>query len=329
MDVQTSNDMDTLIDLNAGIEEERTWSDAPSMRSEASVLRMGETTPEMRRKSTWVGFGLGLLVGLIPAAVAVVTTMKMWPENIFFGALTLGVCSAVGILINQSLLGQEKRDGYLKVDWEALEYWTRGGIVTISMGDIFGAGPEKGFLKEILRVCVVADNKRGFEFKKPGFDGYVAESGAARKIGGSIETGNALVRKTIIYHMQDRRKKGLRVSELPEYRFKSVQAHREFLIAGDVVEDAKFDCDGKTLVYEKKSERWEIPVRSVRKTSVHEARSQYGRTAYRVTLELDPSSGYEELKMDILRMSNAEEIDRYCRCLPTVFPRKELDGYWS
>jgi hypothetical protein len=129
--------------------------------------------------------------------------------------------------------------------------------------------------------------------------------------------------------MQDRSKKGLRMSELPEYRFTSVQTHREFLIAGDVVEDARFECNGKTLVYEKKGERWEIPVTSVRKTTIHEARSKHGRTAYKVFLKLDPSCGHEELKIDILRMGHSEEIDRYCRCLPTVFPKKELDGYWS
>lgn len=321
--------MEALIDLNAETGEDSEWSDFSDRQSEASVLRMGEVTSGMRRRATWVGFGFGLLVGFIPAGFVFVLTRNMFPDNIFIAALVTGICGAIGIMITQGLLQRRKNEGNLKVDWEALEYWTPRGIERISMGDIFGAGPDRAMFGEITRICVTADNKRGFEFRKPSFEGFVAEKGPARKIGGTIEKGNSLARKAIIHHIRDRRKKGLRVSELPPYRFESVQTHREYLVAGDVVEDARFECDGKTLVYEKKDERWEIPVTAVRKTKVQEARSQYGRTMYKVTLELDPSCGHEELKMDIIRMPHAEEIDRYCRCLPTVFPKKELDGYWS
>ena len=99
------------------------------------------------------------------------------------------------------MLKTESRQGYLKVDNETVEYWTRSGPVRIPLGIIFGAGPDKGTFREILRICVITDHKSGFGFKLPSFEGYRAESGPARRIVGTTETGNIVARKTIIYHI--------------------------------------------------------------------------------------------------------------------------------
>ncbi len=323
------DDMEALIDISNGTDDDG-WDRSFGFDSTGtSVLKRGEPTIADRRKTAFIGLGLGMLVGLVPAGVAFAVMFDAYPSGLWIAAIVPGVAAVIGSLIGIAILNAEVRDGFLKVDREVIEYWTRSGTVSIPLSRIFGAGPDRGFMGEILRVCVLADNARGFEFKTPSFSGYEAVSGPARKIGGSVETGNMLARKTIIHHVKERRKAGLPVAELPEYRFKSVQTHREFLVAGGTVVDATFECDGKNLVYENKEGRVRVPVTAVRETKIMEARSKYGRTAYKVTMKLDLSCGFEELKMDILRMPHAEEIDRYCRCLPTLFPPADLEGYWS
>ena len=92
--------------------------------------------------------------------------------------------------------------------------------------------------------------------------------------------------------------------------------------------DAVFECDGNILVYTKGTDRYEIPVTAIRKCEIKKVQSQYGVTQWEVNLFVDPAYG-DTLKMDIRSMPYAQEIDEYCRALPTIFPPQKMDGYWS
>jgi hypothetical protein len=316
-------DNEELIDLDAPDNKPVMVVSSDPDSGETSVLEHLPPTSSERMKTALFGFFAGLVIALIPSIAVVIFLLNENAENIFPRVALIPAAGAVlGAAVWSLLFDYSCRKGLLRVDRNILQYSTWTGVNTVPLGTVFGAGSEGSVLGEVLRVCAVSDDNRGFVSMTPRFSRYGAISGPARRLGGNVEEGNEFVRKVIIYHIDERRKQGLPVAELPPFHFKSVQAHKKYLITGESLTDATFECDGKILVYENKDGRREIPVTAVRKTTVIEHRSQHGRTAYRVKLTLDPGTGHEELLMDILRMSYPEEIDRYCRCLPTLFPRE-------
>ncbi|GAF97968.1 unnamed protein product [marine sediment metagenome] len=132
-----------------------------------------------------------------------------------------------------------------------------------------------------------------------------------------------------MHHYNSRKNAGLPFANLPEFRFSAIASHKKKLLWGETIVDGNFSCDGETVHYVTPKQNYEFPVTAVRDVQIKELRSKHGRTKYEVILTLDPSYGPAELKINILQMSNNEEVDRYCRALPSVFTESKLDGYWS
>ncbi len=312
-------------------------SDRGAGSGEPSILKPGEITPEDRRHAALIGFIPGFLISLVVAGITLLVVLIQldekigeWTEPIIWGgAILLGVGSLIGMLVRLSNLNLERSEGFLRVDNETVEYWTSRGIVTVPLSEVFGAGPEKGTFSEYLRICFLSGDERGFAFLKRNFKRYEAVSGPGAKLGYYDADGNTIARETIAHHVNMRRDAGLPVAELPPYRYEAIQAHKQKLLYGETVVDAIFECDGVTVNYQHKDNHHKFPVKAVEKIKRTEARSQYGRTAYYLTLTLDPSYGEEKLKIDLMHMPKPEEIDKYCHCLPTVLPVKETSGYWE
>jgi hypothetical protein len=226
-------------------------------------------------------------------------------------------------MITRSLLETEAREGFLRVDETTLEYWTRQGEVAIPTGDIFGAAPEGIGRKERLRICYLAALPCGFGCATPDFKHYEPVAGPAIALDPVEGNGNYLARETILLHLGRRRKAGLPVADMPPYRFTSAKSHRAHIFFGETVLDAFFKCDGRTIICMTGAETHRIPVTAVRDVAVDLVQSKYGPTKYNITLILDPSCGRDTIKLDLLGMSNPAEVDKYCRCLPTLLPADE------
>jgi len=235
---------------------------------------------------------------------------------------------AVGWSVPLWRLNVEKKNGFLKIDDDNVEYWTGKGPVRLDMSAIFGTGPMTGFLNRFTRFYYLSGDPRGFAYSDKSFKFYAPVSGPAYKTVPDDSDGDDLVREAMILHIKRRQGRELKTAELPRYAFDAVQTHKQMLIVGDVIVDAVFECDGKTIRYVKKEEEIKIPVRSVTDVKVVERRSKYGRTAYFVDLIVEPSVGLDKIRIDILGMPKPEEIDKYCRALPTLFP-ESTSGYWD
>jgi len=333
-----------LIDLNAGLEEDtadvRTRPVSPVLdrpsgerptSGEPSLLRHREPTHNDRKNASAVGFlkgfGVGTLIG-IPFALLILFSDAVIGWWYIVAWLVAG--GIIGSRVEQSSLARESQDGFLRVDDSILDCRTRGPVVSVPLNRVFGAGPVKGlFGTELLRIYFLSNSNRGFDFKDRNLTRYEPYSGPAMVFNTLESSGNEIARQTIIRHINNRRKSGEPVAQLPPYNFQSVYAHKQNILFGDTIVEASFSCDGKMLRYTKGADTHEIPVHSVRDVQIKKVESKYGPTEWKVTLTMDPSTGQNDLMIDILRMSNPAEIDAYCRCLPALFPEPTKDGYWS
>jgi len=329
--------MNDLININAGQFYEPEPEPKQGMESgETSVFRYREVTHEFKgevatRGATWGFFtaiGVGLLV-FLPVYFAGVLEGN-FPINVFrisvAGWIFTGIM--IGMAVTLKNLELESNEGYLKISDNYVEYWTGRGAVKLLTSEIFGTGPVKLTFRRKTRFYFLSNVERGYGFKDKSFKHYVPASGPAKKVGIPDMDGDDMVRGAMIEHIKQRLRQKLRVAELPAYQFTAVQTHRKNLLYGDTVVDAIFECDGKTIFYKNKDEEYKIPVRSVKDVKVREMRSKHGRTAYYVDLYVEPSISLDKIIINILRMPKPEEIDKYCRTFPTLFPLAE-DGYWN
>ncbi len=333
-----------LIDLNTGFEEDTAEVRARPVRplldqtsgerptsGEPSLLRHREPTENDRKNASVIGFLKGLgISGLISMPFALLMLFSDASTGWWYIVAWLAAGGIIGSRVEQSRLERESKDGFLRVDDSILDCRTRGAMISVPLNRVFGAGPVKGlFGTEFLRIYSLSKSNRGFDFSDRNLSRYEPYSGPAMVFNTFESSGNEIARQTIIRHINNRRKSGEPVAQLPPYNFQSVYAHKQNILFGDTIVEASFLCDGKTLRYTKGSETHEIPVHSVRDVQIKKVESKYGPTEWKVTLRMDPSIGQEDLMIDILRMSNPAEIDAYCRCLPALFPEPTKDGYWS
>jgi len=317
--------MEELINVNVG-------------SIDSSIMKRREITDADRTGAALRGFftGLGIMIG-IALVVAIIlgikgTILEVIESDAIKWAfpLLLGSGAALGVVINTARLRKKEREGYLKIDNEVVEYWTAKGIVKIPLENIFGAGKIKsGWGYDLLRIYYTDWSPRGFRYSDYGFRNYEAVAGPVMKVAYGSNNGHDIARNGIIHHYNLRKSKGLRVAELPDYRFQSVQVKKEHLIYGETVEVASFSCDGKTLVYTTQTDKYEILVKYVKDIRVKKLQSKYGVMEWKVTVFLKLASGFEEIVINIRDLPHAQEIDNYLRCLPTLFPFEEPDGYWS
>jgi hypothetical protein len=311
--------MDELIDL-----------DAPFATGPASLLRRQPASFEEKRNAIlWGGF-VGLLISLIPASI-LWTIFSLSSENDTFGsgpglgtAYTVAEIAIVaGTLIGAWFmfrrLANECRNGFLKVGIDRIQYWNRKGVVTHDLGLLFGAGPvgEPGGRR--FRLCNLSGGIGGYDTAQWNFKRYEVVEGPMTGMVTEDSDGDVLARQVIQYYINKRRDAGMPVAGLPAYAFKSVMEHRRYLVLGPMVVDHTFSCDGKILSWAEGEEILTMSVAAVREVVINYVSGKYGPTKWVINLLPDPSSGNETLKLDILNMSNADQIQRYCLCLPTLF----------
>ena len=314
-----------LINLNPSDPEK---TDIPP--NEVTVLKRMEIDDRDMRRAIGLGSLIGLTLGLaffLPILLFLTFEIDV-PIEIAL-PLCLGAGITAGIMIYLNKMKADVSAGYLRVDDDMIEFTKGRKVYSIPMHGVFGAGPVKNWLGHMdLRIYEISSNKRGFQYTARNFGRYNVVSGPGHKFAYSEIDGNAKAREVIMLHYNRRIHNGQPVAEMPPYNFDGVQTHREFLIAGETIVDAVFECDGKTLKYTKGTDNYEFPVTSIRSCDIQKVQSQYGVSRWDVYLYVDPAHG-DKLKIDIRTMPNAQEIDEYCRALPTLFPPQKIDGYWN
>jgi len=323
--------MDNLIDINNDQN-----SDSFAVSGDTSVFRFRELAQDVVLKicmrgmvvASLIAVALGPMIFIIIYFLAVDPGAVSSNAFVFMIVVWLLFAETIGWSVPLWRLNIEKKNGFLKIDDDNVEYWTGKGPVRLDVSAIFGAGPVKGFFNRFTRFYYLSGDPRGFAYSDKSFKYYVPVSGPAYKTVMPEADGDDLVREAMILHIKRRQDRELRTAELPRYAFDAVQTHKQMLLVGDVIVDAIFECDGKTIRYVKKEEEIKIPVRSVTDVKVVERRSEYGRTAYFMDLTVEQSVSLDKIRIDILGMPKPEEIDKYCRALPSLFP-ESASGYWD
>jgi hypothetical protein len=243
-----------------------------------------------------------------------------WMKNLLpllVSVLIVGL--VIGALLVLRKLAIECRKGFLRVDTDQFQYWNRKNNVSGAMEKLFGAGPEgKGEGRE-FRLCYVSDGPGGYDTDDWNFGRYEVVEGPLTGMDAEESDGNTQARQVFLYYINKRRDAGMPVAELPPYAFESVKGHRDFLVIGPLVVDYTFKCDGKTITWTQGDRIFTVPVIAVREVTVDYRSGRGGPTRWIITLVSDPSYGNEVLYFDIRNMSYAEEVERYCRCLPALF----------
>jgi len=358
--------MDKLIDLNKGEEKDRAYDyqseygagydDDPgrdhepesytdSWDDKPSVLDRPDPKPNEITRAGFGGLFWGFLISLAPGFVTfivfVITTEFESDDSLrnFISVLALILASgmSIGYIIGVANLNREAREGFVRIDMNNLEFWLRGKTYKIPLQYVFGAAPEKTTFRWATRVCYLSKADRGFSMLVPCFKDYIAIEGPALKLGSSNELhprewpddGNLLFRQTVRKHLARRISRDLPVSKCPEFKFNAVQKEIKLFGKGSDEPASYFRCDGETIEYKTKDQLYKIPVKYIKRVKMTKVQSRYGLTAYYVNVYLDQMSGYEKVKVDILKLKKREEVDRYLHTLPTLFHDLEKDSYWG
>ncbi len=319
----------------------------------ASILKQGEPVASERNRALLVGGRTGLLIGILAAVVVASLLLQLdYPAHMRRWAFPILIVAGTGVgsLVASVLYLMECKSGFLRVDDERIVYRRLRGTIKIPLEKVFGAAPEKRGDREFLRICFLKSNKRGFAGLKRNFKAYEAVSGPITRVDQDGKDGNQLAREAIMLHIKNRLNAELPVAELPEYRFISTIRRRERFPTLNMNVDASFMCDGRTLGYTIDIEyettgafdtalntpvptefsepgKYEIPVTMVRHVDIIRGPGS-GAMTYQAWLTLDPASGHDKINLDLGHFTKGNEIERYCLCLPTLFPPYEDTEFW-
>jgi hypothetical protein len=229
-----------------------------------------------------------------------------------------------GGIVRRRKFETESVKGYLRIDASKIEYWIPRGTKTIDMSRIFGAGAEDLYPDTGLRLCILDSSNCGYTTMIRSFKNYVIVEGPLAGTDSGISDGDKLASDVIRYYVKQRRESGMHVAEIPPYKFDSKIQHHEHLIFGEHVLDASFGCDGETVSIFTKGVTHNFPVHAVRNVKINKTTYKGSPTKWDITLAYDTSYGNESIFLDILNMSNNEEIENYVVCLPNLFSKDDL-----
>ncbi|MFH1676128.1 MAG: hypothetical protein ABIC40_03800 [bacterium] len=282
-----------------------------------------------------------LIAGLVAAFLTGLSLSLLGPqvffnESDFYPSI---ITSTAGILIIVTFLvwaiivliiRYECKNGFLKIGGNAVVLRNKGKIIAIPLKDILGAESGVEFLSRWLKIYYRAYTPSGFTYVSGNFDRYKEENGYIDKGYVDPPDGNSLIIDALKERIDILKKSGVPTASPPPFNFMAVKSHLRYQLFGDSIKDGEFICDGKTATYLKGIAKIEFPVDKIRKTSIVKQQSQYGVTAWNATLKFDPSYGRDDLKIDILGMSNAQQVENYLKMLPAVFRTGETEsGYWN
>jgi uncharacterized membrane protein YeaQ/YmgE (transglycosylase-associated protein family) len=315
---------------------------------------MGEPAPSVRFRYVASGLGKGLLLGILFGVIAtwIVNALNMSIElrRAVFVEVPL-VSMIIGAVIGLILYQLECRFGFLRIDDEQAIWRTSAGFLRIPLEKVFGAGPETAKSGKCLRICALADNRRGFRFYFKNFENYLPVSGPITWINRDGRDGNDLAREAFILHIRERLKSSKPVADLPAYGSESSMDYRMFTMGQDFRISGRFSCDGSTLHFRKDTEYrisgafdsalntevpeqyredldLEIPVRTVQDFYVLKGPGNTLGSAYIARLKFDPSSGHKDIQFDLGYCKDAKEIEMYLQCLPFLFPSYSDTEFW-
>jgi hypothetical protein len=297
----------------------------------ASIMRHRALSDEDLNTAAISGLLIGLIIGVIFCIAIFFFSFGAIAEDrwsvgkfMWFAIFIMAICLFVGAIKGRAGLVLEFREGFVKVNEENFQYWSKTGEEIIRLEKIFGAAPETDGSKEHIRICCLVNHPEfpsGFTYLIPDFKRYEPISGPAMEFASSNDNGNAIARKIILYHINKRKEHMWPVAEVPPYRFESVRSHHKNVLWGENVIDESFSCDGKLISISKGNEIINIPVTAIKSVLAEKESSQNSSEKYDLTLILDSSCGCPMIKLNLLNMSFAEEVERYCRCMATVFPQ--------
>ncbi len=326
-----------------------------AISGQPSILKQGHAVQSERNYALLTGFRTGLIAGVLLAIiVAAVMNSEGYSDvarqQAFLWIIVAGV--VIGPVIRLMLYYNECRQGFLRIDDDNITWWTLTGLVQVPMEKVFGAGPERFKDTEVLRVCRLDGSRRGFESMVRNFSAYDPVSGPVMSIVEEGKNGCQLAREVIYHHIGRRIGRKMPVAECPPFVFeasinqKVSQLYQSFRVI------AEFRCDGKTFHFSKMTETevigsvsaqvstkipgsmggdgvYEFPVRMIKTVDIIRGTTGGDSGAYTAWVKLDPSTGHEDVNLNLGYFSNAREIDRYIRCLPTLFPEYEDSGFWQ
>jgi hypothetical protein len=136
----------------------------------------------------------------------------------------------------------------------------------------------------------------------------------------------------------------LPVAEMPPFKFSSTWGEGDLLLSSAIRRGASFACDGRILRYRQKLEAdvagglysslapqpppvvrenadFRVPVTHVKSVSVLKGPGTVWDSASQIWIHLDPPEGkHDRIQFDLGYFTNGDEIEKYCQCLPTLFP---------
>jgi hypothetical protein len=238
-----------------------------------------------------------------------------WQILVISIAISFPVCA----FFRRRYFYREVRKGFLRLDLEELQYWNPGGVKTIPMERLFGAAEDPEVPDLGLRLCYLAQNKQGYETVVRNFENYEIVEGTFKNDLPSDANGNQVAAKAILNVINIRRAAGKPVAEMPPFPFESISYHHKHLIAGKHTIVNSFKCDGKNVEITIKTDSYVMPATTIKGIDVHQRQIKNNPTEWKIDLILDPTDIRKFLRLDILDMSNREELDEYLHCLPTMF----------
>jgi hypothetical protein len=322
--------IDELIDLDHG-------------SAQGSLLRKNSATPSEQLRVGQKGILAGVAIGAVLGLAYCVHYYSSLPEfdnastYIKYITMTYWVvgCAFVGLMISLIGLMIERRRAFLLVDNEKIMYRKKHKIVTLPLDKVLGAAVEQSPEgRDQLRIWTLADTPLKFDSLVVNFENFDAVSGYAANSEFAALSGNMLALRTIIHHVDERRKSCLTVAELPPFPFQ-IEKRMEGMLDPAAGIDMSFACDGKTITYIENDDKYTIPVRDIKKVvGVKEVAgggawtSSYGPVGYngaKITLELDPSKKPNEISINVNDIPQSQQIGQYLMALPGLFPVSEAD----
>jgi len=307
--------------------------DLDKLSSMGSLLKYRPIAPADIKQATGYGYIIAFVIGFLTSIVLIIYGAII-PEDdpiihrwwFWVGLLVFDVILfPVMAVLRRRVLLREAVNGFLSADPEKLQYWASGKTKTILMDRLFGAAPEPELPTSGLRLCYLAENnKRGYETIVYQFKEYEVFEGPFKGDFAPGANGNEVATTVILRYVNKRMVDGRTVAELPPYPFESISYHHKLLVAGEHAIDESFKCDGKTIEVITKKKTYVVPATAIKEIDVEKRTIKGSPTHWETNLILDPSCGYESIKLDILNMSNREEVDYYLHCVPTIFPPRSF-----
>ncbi|MFH1676129.1 MAG: hypothetical protein ABIC40_03805, partial [bacterium] len=166
------------------------------------------------------------------------------------------VVSIPVIVYNLYRLFSERRDGFLRIGRDSLEFNTGEKSITIPMSDLLGiryTGDTKFYYLEktyslpgALIIWFVSDSLRGFDFLNCDFTDYYQVVGSTLN---PALTMNRSILEELTRRLKGRKEDGLPTAGFPAFQFDATTVQSINLPADGNLKISEFACNGSTMRY--------------------------------------------------------------------------------